>query len=171
MPRLTTFVLSLAMVAIAHLAAYARAPEMADVWNGSQINWRDIRSGIYESSKTGRPVIMLFHAPWCSACKKFRSVFYDKEVVEAAKDFVMILVDADADKVANGAFSPDGTYVPRTLFLDSEGNVQSQLKGAGDPNYPHSLDIESPKELLSLMRRARETLKGFPPAQTAGDRT
>jgi len=171
MTGLKTFVLSLAMIAAAHLGAHARAPEMADLWNGAQIDWRDIRSGIYESAKTGRPVIMLFHAPWCSACKKFRAVFYDTQIVEASKDFVMILIDADADKVSNGAFSPDGTYVPRTLFFDSEGNVQSQLKGAGDPNYPHSLDIDSPKELLSLMRRARETLKGFPQQQTAGDRT
>ena len=34
-----------------------------------------------------------------------------------SKNFVMILIDADADKMTNGAFSPDGTYVPRTLFV------------------------------------------------------
>jgi hypothetical protein len=114
---------------------------------------------------------MVFHATWCSACKKFRAVFFDKGIVEASKDFVMILIDADADKVSNGAFSPDGTYVPRTIFLDSDGNIQSQLKGAGDPQYPHSLDVDSPKELLSLMQQARETLKIVPPQQTARDRT
>ncbi|MEZ5898287.1 MAG: thioredoxin family protein [Hyphomicrobium sp.] len=171
MTRLITLALSFAVMVGAHLTAYARTPTMADVWNGAEINWRDIRSGIYESSKTGRPVIMVFHAPWCPSCKKFRSVFYDKQIVEASKDFVMILIDADADKSSNGAFSPDGTYVPRTLFLDSQGNVQSQLKGAGDPNYPHSINIDSPDELLSLMRKARATMKGFPPEQTAGDRT
>lgn len=153
--------------------AYARQPDMADVWNGAEIKWRDIRSGIYESSQTGRPVIMVFHAPWCTACKKYRSVFFDKGVVEASKDFVMILIDADADKMSNGAFSPDGTYVPRTLFLDSEGNVQAQLRGKGDPKYPHSIDINSPDELRSLMLTARETmLKGAPTSQqSAGDRT
>ena len=113
MTRLLPFVLSFLIVAG---TATARAPEMADVWNGAEIGWRDIRSGIYKSSKTGKPVIMVFHAPWCSACKKFRSVFFDKGIVEASKDFVMILIDADADKQANGAFSPDGTYVPRTIF-------------------------------------------------------
>jgi len=89
--------------------ANARQPDMADVWNGAEIKWRDIRSGIYESAQTGRPVIMVFHATWCTACKKYRSVFFDKGVVEASKDFEMILIDADADKVSNGALSPDGT--------------------------------------------------------------
>ena len=152
-------------------AASARAPNLAEVWNGAEINWRDIRSGIYESSQTGRPVIMVFHAPWCTACKKFRAVFYDKEIVQASRDFVMILIDGDADKASNGAFSPDGTYVPRTIFLDSEGNVQSHLKAAGDPKYPHSVDINSPRELLSLMQRAKETMKIVPPQQSADDRT
>lgn len=171
MARLKLLVLSLFILVGVQLTVMARTPDMADVWNGAQINWRDIRSGIYESSKTGRPVIMVFHASWCSACKKYRAVFHDKDVVEASKDFVMILIDADADKRANGAFSPDGTYVPRTLFLDAEGNVQSQLKGAGDPQYPHSIDIDNPQELLSLMRKARETLKGFPPADAGNNRT
>lgn len=170
MVRFKAFVLALFVLALAP-AVSARAPDLAEVWNGAEINWRDIRTGIYESSQSGRPVIMVFHAPWCTACKKFRAVFYDKAIVEASKDFVMILIDGDADKVSNGAFSPDGTYVPRTIFLDSEGNVQSQLKGAGDPKYPHSLDINSPRELLSLMQRARETMKITPPQQSAGDRT
>lgn len=107
----------------------ARTPEMADVWNGAEINWRDIRSGIYEASKSGRMAVMVFHAPWCTACKKYRAVFKDPRIVEASKNFVMILIDADADKMTNGAFSPDGTYVPRTLFVTSEGDVSTTLVG------------------------------------------
>lgn len=151
--------------------AVARQPDMADVWNGAEINWRDVRSGVYESAKTGRPVMMVFHASWCPSCKKYRKVFFDKRIVEASKDYVMILVDADADKVTNGAFSPDGTYVPRTLFLNSDGDVQSQLRGASDPNYPHSIDVEKPDELLSLMQKGRDIIRRAPPPQTADDRT
>lgn len=169
MKRLAIVVISALLLGSGLCAA--RTPGMADVWNGAAINWRDIRSGIYESSQTGRPVIMVFHASWCSACKKFRAVFYDKGIVEASKDFVMILIDADSDKMSNGAFSPDGTYVPRTIFLDSEGNVQAHLKGTGDPKYPHSLDVNSPGELFSLMQRAREQFRLAPPQQTARERT
>lgn len=135
-------------------AAPARSPDMAADWNGAEIAWRDIGSGIREATRTGKPVIMVFHAPWCNSCKAYRNVFKDKDIVAASRDFVMILIDADADKVANGAFAPDGTYVPRTIFLDSEGNVRSEIRGS-DTEHPHSVDIRGPEELLSLMRRAR----------------
>lgn len=161
-----------AFLSFATHSASAKTPELAEAWNGSEINWRDIRSGVYESSKTGRPVIMVFHASWCTACRKYRKVFFDKDIVAASKDFVMILIDGDADKTTNGAFAPDGTYVPRTIFLDSEGNIESHLVGKSDPKFPHSIDLNSPAELLSLMQKARETMKGFEaPQQSAGDRT
>lgn len=135
------------------LAAHARTPDMADVWNGAQIEWRDIKTGIFEASNSGKTAIMVFHAPWCTACKRYREIFKDPGVVAASKKFVMILIDADADKMANGAFSPDGTYVPRTLFLNSEGDVLTQYVGK-DPKFPHTIDVDNPDELRNLMLKA-----------------
>ena len=74
----------------------------------------------------------------------------------------MILVDIDEDPEINSGFAPDGTYVPRTIFLDAAGDVRSDLKGA-DPQYPHSLDNNGPGELLGLMRKATEGSGGTPP--------
>ena len=142
-------------------SADARTPNHADQWNGAEINWRDARTGIYEASKTGRPVIMVFHATWCSVCKRFREVFKDPAVVAASRDFVMILVDADAEKEINGAFQPDGSYVPRTLFIDLDGNVSNKLVGS-DPQYPHSVDPDKPDELLALMKKARHVFDVAP---------
>jgi thiol:disulfide interchange protein len=139
----------------------ARTPELADVWNGAEIAWRDIGSGIKEATRTGKPVIMLMHASWCPSCKRYREVFKDRGVVEAARAFVMILIDVDKDPDANSAFSPDGTYVPRTIFMDAEGNIQSSIKGA-DPEYPHSIDIDGPGELFSLMQKAKALLATEP---------
>lgn len=145
---------ALALLVASPMAAEAATPAHAEEWNGAEINWRDARSGIYEASKTGRPVIMVFHATWCSVCKRFREVFKNPDIVTASRDFVMILVDADKEKEVNGAFQPDGSYVPRTLFIDSEGNVSDKLVGS-DPQYPHSVDVEKPDELLALMKKAR----------------
>jgi thiol-disulfide isomerase/thioredoxin len=158
--RLLTAVLSgLALAAVVLAAQPGRAiagvPDHADAWNAPAIAWQSIGDGIRESSRSGRPVIMLFHTTWCPNCKRYREVFKDPEVVALSRDFVMILIDADKDKVANGAFAPDGTYVPRTLFLSSEGDVQSEIKGATDPQYPHTIDASSPSELVSLMRKAK----------------
>jgi len=153
------------------LVANAHTPQHADLWNGAEINWRDPRSGIYEATKTGRPVLMVFHATWCGACKKYRAVFKDPGIVAASRDFVMILVDADTEKEVNGAFAPDGAYVPRTLFIDPDGNVSDKLVGK-DPQFPHTIDIESPGELLALMRRAKEVLPMPAPVTVPGeDRT
>ena len=136
------------------VTAVLAAPDHADLFNGSEINWRDPKSGIYEASKTGKPVIMVFHATWCSACKRYRSVFQNPGIVAASKDFVMILVDADKDKDINSAFAPDGAYVPRTLFIDSEGEVSEKFVGK-DPKYPHTIDVDDPSELLALMIKAK----------------
>lgn len=145
--------LAVLLVGLAVPRADARTPEMADVWNGAEIAWRDVKSGIYEASKTGKIAIMVFHAPWCAACKKYRAVFKDPGVVAASKNFVMILIDADADKMANGAFSPDGTYVPRTIFYSGQGDVLTAFVGK-DPKFPHTIDINDPSELRALMQRA-----------------
>lgn len=145
--------------------AMARSPEMAEAWNAPAIAWQDIKSGVRDATLSQRPVIMVFHAPWCGSCRKFREVFKDPAVVEEARNFVMILVDADADKVSNGAFAPDGTYVPRTIFLDWEGNIRSDIRGATDPEHPQTIDISGPAELLSLMRKAVATMPRPAPGQ------
>lgn len=137
--------------------AQAAPPELAEAWNGAEIAWRTMRDGVREATGTGKPVVLVFHAAWCTACRQYREVFKDSRVVEAARDFVMILVDGDKDKAINGAFAPDGTYVPRTIFLDAEGNIQSQIKGS-DPEFPHTIAIDRPDELLALMAEAKAEL-------------
>ncbi len=171
--RDVAFVFTLMMMSLMMMppVALARAPKHADLWNGAAINWQDIKSGVFEASQTGKPVVMVFHATWCTACKKYRSVFQDKGVIEAAKDFIMILIDGDAEKEVNGAFSPDGTYVPRTIFLDAGGNIRPEFKGQGDAKYPHSIDVNGPGELLALMEKARAALKPAKVTAPAEDKT
>lgn len=147
---------------------HAASPELADAWNAPAITWHDLRSGIPEATKTGKTVVMVFHASWCTACKKYREVFKDAGIIEASRAFVMILVDGDKDKTANGAFSPDGTYVPRTLFLTPDGDVRADLTGKTDPQHPHTIDIESPAELLALMAKAQKD--GAPKSPADPDR-
>lgn len=131
----------------------ARQPDMAELWNGAEIAWREVGPGIREASRTGKPVVMLFHASWCSSCKRYRTVWKDPTVVAASKSFVMILVDVDKNPDANGAFSPDGTYVPRTIFYTAEGDVMNDVVGK-DREYPHTIDLDDPTELRTLMQKA-----------------
>lgn len=152
--RLVSACLAAVMAAIFAVApARATAPG-AENWNAPAITWHSLKTGIPEATRTGKTVVMVFHAPWCTACGKYRTVFKDERVVAAAKDVVMILVDADADKTANGAFAPDGTYVPRTIFMTPDGEVRTDLTGRSDPKHPHTIDIEKPDELLALLQKA-----------------
>ena len=133
--------------------ALGAAPKMAEFWNGAEIAWQNVGPGIQESSRTGKTVVMVFHASWCSSCKRYREVWKDPGVVAASRDLVMILVDVDSEPTANGAFSPDGTYVPRTIFYSPEGDVMKDLRGK-DPEYPHTIDLDNPAELRTLMQKA-----------------
>jgi protein-disulfide reductase (glutathione) len=146
-------ILALLVGVFAPREAVAAEPPMADLWNGAQIDWRAVGPGIRESSRTGKPLIMLFHASWCTSCKRYRQVWKDPGVVAESKNFVMVLVDVDADPGANGAFSPDGTYVPRTIFYTPEGDVMEDVRGK-DPEYPHTIDLDDPAELRGLMQKA-----------------
>jgi thiol:disulfide interchange protein len=150
---LTGLATLLAAAVLATTGAQATAPG-AENWNAPAITWHSLKTGIPEATRTGKTVVMVFHAPWCTACAKYRSVFKDERVVAAAKDVVMILVDADADKTANGAFAPDGTYVPRTIFMTPDGEVRTDLTGKSDPQHPHTIDIDKADELLALLQKA-----------------
>lgn len=152
--------LALAVVALASAVTFghasAAAPKMAELWNGEEIAWQNVGPGIQESTRTGKTVVMVFHASWCASCKRYRQVWKDPGVVAASRDLVMILVDVDTEPTANGAFSPDGTYVPRTIFYSPEGDVMTDLRGK-DPEYPHTIDLDDPTELRTLMQKAAKS--------------
>ncbi len=154
--RLVSACLAFVMAAFLAVGPVQATAPGAENWNAPAITWHSLKTGIPEATRTGKTVVMVFHAPWCTACAKYRAVFMDERVVAAAKDVVMILVDADADKTANGAFAPDGTYVPRTIFMTPDGEVRTDLTGKSDPKHPHTIDIERPDELLALMQKASD---------------
>ena len=144
--------MALAVLLLFTGASHAGAPE-AD-WNEAGIEWHDYREGMDEIEITGRPGVLLFYTNWCPHCTRYSTVFHDREVVGLARDFVMIRVDKDQAEQLNAEYASRGGYVPRTLFLDSAGQVDWTAAGS-HPRYPHFLDTTDPDELVSLMRRFR----------------
>ena len=72
--------------------------------------------------------MLLVHASWCQRCKELRPVFHEDELRELSGRFVMVNVDQDAVP-ASLAYAPDGTYVPRIVFLDPDtGEIDGQLR-------------------------------------------
>lgn len=129
-------------------------PAGADVWNGSQIAWRTRADGLAEAKRDGKVALIVVQADWCPVCRTYRTVFKDPKVVAASRGVVFILVNPDEDPEADTALAPDGTYVPRSLFVDGNGRILETLKST-NPQYRYYLDVEDAGELLALLKRAR----------------
>lgn len=120
-------------------------------WNNRSIHWQGYSQGLSVAKKTRKPVILVFYADWCPTCQKYGKVFQDKDVIQAAAEFVMIRVNIDQKKNLSSAYDFDGTYVPRTFALNSDGEVMHQFYPP--KQYKYYIGLE-PHNLLSLMESA-----------------
>lgn len=75
-----------------------------------------------------RPILVNFYATWCGPCQRLKSdVFAAQQFMEAAKGFVLCRIDIDQQPAVARQFAVDS--IPRTFFLNSEGEVQVELSG------------------------------------------
>ncbi|CAG5117506.1 unnamed protein product [Candidula unifasciata] len=118
------------------------------------IHWVSLKEGQRMAREQKRPAMIVFHKPWCRACKALRPRFANNREIELlANDFIMISVEDD-EVPRSSELSPDGSYIPRILFLDPEGNVLSHVYNQqGNKQYkyyyPETASIvESMKQVL-----------------------
>ena len=155
-------VLVLAMLTPAGFACMPYTPSTAHYpadLNHGQIEWRPYALGMRDAAKTGKPIVLVFYTDWCPHCHNYSRVFHDPRLVEASRHFVMIRVERDANLDISRQYDFDGDYIPRTLLLSSEGKVLRDLN-AGRSEYRHYLDEYEPDQLLELMERALERVRG-----------
>lgn len=135
-------------------APAAPSPPRADAHGfNDAIAWVSLDDGLAEAARTGKPVMLLVHASWCSKCKALRPAFFDPRLVEASRQFVMVNVDQDEVPQVK-AYAPDGEYIPRILFLDpSTGEVDASLKNPGRRRFLYFYGPQD--DLVSVMERAR----------------
>lgn len=95
---------------------------------GDGIAWRGLDEGLAEAAAHHRPLMLVVHASWCPKCKDLKPAFGDRELVELSDRFVMVNVDQDAVPKSLD-FAPDGSYVPRVLFVDPvSGQADIELR-------------------------------------------
>jgi protein-disulfide reductase (glutathione) len=98
----------------------------ADGWNDA-IAWRGLDEGLREAKQSGMPLMLVVHTDWCGNCQKLKPSFARERLAQLSEQFVMVHVDQDAQPEVT-LYSPDGQYIPRVLFLDPDGNIDSQLQ-------------------------------------------
>ncbi len=117
------------------------------------IAWMSLDDGLQEAARTGKPLMLLVHASWCSKCKALRPAFFDERLVAASRDFVMVNVDQDEVPEVR-AYAPDGVYIPRILFLDPKtGEVDATLKNPGRSRFLYFYGPQD--DIVAVMERAR----------------
>ncbi len=141
----------------------AAAPAFAHDWNDKNIAWQGLDEGLALAKKDKKPVCLIVYTEWCPHCGNFSKVFHDPKVVEKAKQFVMIHVDQDKEKERTAGYAPDGGYIPRTLFLASDGTLAADVH-APRPQYQYFYDEKDPASVLGGMDAALAKLASGKPA-------
>ena len=129
-------------------------------WNDTQIAWHSYEEGVSLAKTQNKPVCLVLFTNWCPHCRNYSRVFSDPRIVAQAKNFVMIRLNADDAPAVSEAHSPDGTYVPRTFFLDHDGKLLADVH-APRPKYVHFYDENNPESLLSGMDAALKKIRAM----------
>lgn len=149
--------IALALFAAA-LAAAPRTVLAGGDWNDQGIKWRSYDEGLAEAKKSNKPICLIFYTEWCPHCTNYSKVFHDPKVVEKAKQFVMIRVDADKNPELGKKYALDGSYIPRTYFLSPAGVVDTAIHAPRE-QYKYFYDERSPASVLAAMDAATKQLK------------
>ena len=115
----------------------SREPDTPAVVWGS-----DYQQALIQAKDQNKPVLLAFHASWCPPCKEMkRSTYHDQAVIDAAKQFIPVMIDYDTQKdlvlkyevnsiPAYRVLKPDGTLARAFVGYQSADEFVQALQNA-----------------------------------------
>jgi thioredoxin-related protein len=135
--RVRRWVVSSIVLVVLFLAASAFI-DYKDSTGGTRIGkisfYTDYDRGLDQAQEAGKPIMLVFSASWCGACKIMkREVFSNDAVADATKQLVNIYIDVDkADRKLINDYKI--RYVPSVFFLDYSGETIIQVADRRSPD-------------------------------------
>jgi len=120
---------------------------------GEGISWHSLAEAKQQAKAHNKPIMVIMHQEWCGACKRLKPLFAESsEILDLSKHFLMVNAQDKEAPHDNTAFKLDGEYVPKIVFLDSEGNLSDIQNADGNPKYMYFYPTVS--HIINSMKRA-----------------
>jgi len=133
--------------------ANSHGPSPSHIPWTSSLTWYSYEQGVSLAKQSGKPILLLVYADWCSKCRALAPVFERSDVHALASKMIVVRQDQDQPAPWLTGLGVSGNYVPRIIFLNADGTVQNTLT-SGHPRYPFFYAAERPEILLSSLKLA-----------------
>ena len=127
------------------------APKKQEIKWPSSIEWVSFADGQSNAALTGKPMLVLVYAHWCTQCVRLSKSMLNKDFEELSRKFIMVLVDQDKEQEMLGHYFPKMTYVPRIFFMKPDGEFWTALKSK-NTRYPYFYPSADMTELMGNMK-------------------
>lgn len=120
---------------------------------GKNLNWeKNLVLGLEKVKEKQKPGMIVCHKSWCGACRALKPKFESSKDIEAlSASFILISLEDD-DLPKDKKYMPDGDYVPRVLFLNSQGVLMTDVvndRGSQEYKYFYS----EPEQIVRSMKK------------------
>jgi thiol:disulfide interchange protein len=100
----------------------------------ASIPWKiSLQSAIDEAKKTGKPIMVDFHATWCPPCHLLdKDTFSNSAVIKEASKWVPLKIDVDTSPKLAEKYKV--TAMPTIAFLKPDGSITTGFQGYVEPH-------------------------------------
>lgn len=103
--------------------------KFSDEPNTPAVIWNlDYPTAMLEAQQQNKPVLIAFHAIWCSPCQQMKkTTYHDPEVIKAVANFIPVMIDADKQVSIMRQYSIDA--IPAYIITQPDGTVIDRFEG------------------------------------------